>query len=49
MLGCEKEGLDMVLRDPLTPLNNTKRAGKISERKVLGDVYKHVNKVEGMM
>lgn len=47
MLGCEKKGFDIVLRDPLTPLNNTKSAGKMG--KVLGDVYKHANHVEGMM
>lgn len=47
MLGCEKKGLDIVLKDPLTPLNNTKDAGKMC--KVLGDVYKQVNNVERMM
>lgn len=47
MLGCKKEGLDIELRDPLTPLNNIKGAGEMCESKVLGDVYKHVNKVEG--
>lgn len=47
MLGYDKKGFAIVLRDPLTSLYNTKSAGKMS--KVLGDVYKHANHVDGMM